>query len=214
MKIEKMELSQLKVNEANPRTITKRKLDLLVERLLVFPKMINIRPIVIDNKCGALGGNMRLRAFYEISGMSIEHIREIVESTKNWAQWTEAEREQVLQAWKEWLQNPTVEVISADNLSAAEKKEFIIADNASFGEWDYDKLANEWDSDDLISWGVDVWNEEPVAESESEKKEQKDLSDQIVNAFKIEITLNDEEQQQALYDELTERGYICRILTL
>lgn len=162
MKIEKKALSQLKVNEQNPRSITKRKLELLVERLLVFPKMIRMRPIVIDKKNVVLGGNMRLRAFQQISGMSIEHIREIVEGTKNWAQWTEAEREQVLQDWQEWLKNPAVDIISADNLSAAEKKEFIIADNASFGDWDYDALANEWDSDDLNSWGIDVWSPEPT----------------------------------------------------
>ncbi len=45
-------------------------------------------------------------------------------------------------------------------MTDAEKQEFIIADNASFGEWDYDALANNWDADDLNSWGVDVWNPE------------------------------------------------------
>lgn len=82
MKIEKKALSQLKVNEQNPRSITKRKLELLVERLLVFPKMIRMRPIVIDKKNVVLGGNMRLRAFQQISGMSIEHIREIVKAQR------------------------------------------------------------------------------------------------------------------------------------
>lgn len=32
-----------------------------------------------------------------------------------------------------------------------------IKDNGSFGEWDFDALANEWDSKDLDDWGVDVW---------------------------------------------------------
>lgn len=45
-------------------------------------------------------------------------------------------------------------------MTDSEKQEFIIADNASFGEWDYDALANNWDADDLNSWGVDVWNPE------------------------------------------------------
>ena len=40
--------------------------------------------------------------------------------------------------------------------SEEQKKEFIIKDNASFGEWDWDILANEWDSEQLIEWGVDV----------------------------------------------------------
>lgn len=40
--------------------------------------------------------------------------------------------------------------------SEEQKREFIIKDNASFGEWDWDILANEWDSEQLIEWVVDV----------------------------------------------------------
>lgn len=31
-------------------------------------------------------------------------------------------------------------------------------DNGSFGKWDYDTLANEWDDQPLTDWGVPVWN--------------------------------------------------------
>ena len=41
-------------------------------------------------------------------------------------------------------------------LSDAEKREFIIKDNSGFGEWDWDILANEWDTKQLIDWGVDL----------------------------------------------------------
>ena len=36
------------------------------------------------------------------------------------------------------------------------QKEFIIKDNVSFGEWDWDTLATEWDADELEAWGLDV----------------------------------------------------------
>ena len=42
------------------------------------------------------------------------------------------------------------------------KKEFIIKDNVGFGEWDWDVLANEWDEQDLLDWGMSVWNPEEV----------------------------------------------------
>lgn len=161
MKTEKVKLSQLKVNAANPRTITNRKLQQLVERLLAFPKMIEIRPVVVDEKMTALGGNMRLRAFSVISHMTIEDIADTLAKTKNFQRLTKTEQEGLLAQWQKWLDNPTVETVKASTLSEAEKKEFIIADNASFGEWDYDKLANEWDNNDLVSWGVDVWQPEP-----------------------------------------------------
>ena len=47
-------------------------------------------------------------------------------------------------------------------------KEIVIKDNGSFGQWDYDLLANEWDDLDLAAWGTGVpddWGKvkEPVA---------------------------------------------------
>lgn len=165
MQTKKVLLSQLKVNAANPRTITERKLRLLVERLLAFPKMISLRPVVVDERLTALGGNMRLRAFTQISHMTLEDIAQTLAGTKNFQRLTKGEQEQLLAAWQEWLEKPTVEIAKASDLTEAEKKEFIIADNASFGEWDYDKLANEWDNQDLASWGVDVWQPEPPMSS-------------------------------------------------
>jgi hypothetical protein len=37
-----------------------------------------------------------------------------------------------------------------------QQKEFIIKDNASFGEWDWSDLANNWDSEELTNWGIDI----------------------------------------------------------
>lgn len=36
------------------------------------------------------------------------------------------------------------------------QREFIIKDNVSGGEWDWEMIANEWDSTDLDNWGLDV----------------------------------------------------------
>lgn len=40
------------------------------------------------------------------------------------------------------------------------QKEIVIKDNGSFGEWDYDVLANEWDDLPLADWGVPSWETE------------------------------------------------------
>lgn len=45
----------------------------------------------------------------------------------------------------------------AEGWSEEKKSEFIIKDNASFGEWNWDILANEWDNEQLNEWGLDVW---------------------------------------------------------
>lgn len=38
-----------------------------------------------------------------------------------------------------------------------QQKEFIIKDNVSFGEWDWDILAQDWVAEKLNEWGLPVW---------------------------------------------------------
>jgi len=49
-----------------------------------------------------------------------------------------------------------VPIIIADDLTEDQKKEFIIKDNVSGGEWDWDVLTDEWDKDLLEDWGLDI----------------------------------------------------------
>ena len=49
-----------------------------------------------------------------------------------------------------------VPIIIADNLTEAQQREFLIKDNVSGGEWDWDLLANEWEVEELEAWGLDV----------------------------------------------------------
>jgi DNA modification methylase len=48
-----------------------------------------------------------------------------------------------------------VPIIITD-LTEEQQKEFLIKDNVSGGEWDWDILANEWNADDLKDWGLDL----------------------------------------------------------
>lgn len=49
-----------------------------------------------------------------------------------------------------------VPIIKASSLSPEQQREFIIKDNVGFGEWDWDLLANEWDTEMLTDWGLDL----------------------------------------------------------
>ena len=102
-----------------------------------------------------------------------------------------------------------VPIIIADNLTEEQQREFLIKDNVSGGEWDWNLLANEWDTEQLIDWGLDI----PDFSIE-EELEQKDLSSEIDNLFRIEIICKDEESQENTYNKLIEQGYECRLLTL
>jgi DNA modification methylase len=48
-----------------------------------------------------------------------------------------------------------VPIIITD-LTEDQQREFLIKDNVSGGEWDWDILANEWNADDLKDWGLDL----------------------------------------------------------
>ena len=92
-----------------------------------------------------------------------------------------------------------VPIIFADNLTEEQQKEFIIKDNSSFGEWDWDLLANEWDVDMLNDWGIDVPNFD-VEDSidDTPEKEEK---------LMINVRCENEESQEALYQYLIKAGY-------
>jgi len=52
-----------------------------------------------------------------------------------------------------WKEVP-VEIV---DWSEEKQREFIIKDNVGFGDWDWDELANTWNSVELEEWGMDSW---------------------------------------------------------
>jgi len=63
----------------------------------------------------------------------------------------------------------------AEGLTEEQKKEFIVKDNVGFGEWEWDMLANEWDSSKLEDWGLDVWQNPDDKIDEAEEGEEIEL---------------------------------------
>lgn len=61
-----MKLTAIKLNPNNPRIIKDDKFKKLVSSIKDFPKMMELRPIVINNDSVVLGGNMRLKALKEL----------------------------------------------------------------------------------------------------------------------------------------------------
>lgn len=59
-------IKKIVANPNNPRVIKDDKFKKLVQSIKDFPKMLELRPIVIDEDNVVLGGNMRLRALQEL----------------------------------------------------------------------------------------------------------------------------------------------------
>jgi len=102
---------------------------------------------------------------------------------------------------------PTVEI----ELGEAEEMELNVRLNKNTGEFDFDMLSSYFDMEVLKEWGFQDYE---FGMTLDDDKPIDDLSDSIEMQFKLEITLENEQQQEQLYSELINKGYLCRVLTL
>ena len=166
-----MLLSRIKLNPKNPRLIKDEKFKKLVQSLKDFPKMMSLRPIIIDENDMILGGNMRYKALQELG------YREISD---------------------EWVKKDS-------ELTAEEKREFIVKDNINFGEFDYDMLSADFSMEELSEWGMDGIELGKTAE---EKIDSKDAEEECNNKYSIIVDVMNENEQNKLYTKLQEMGHI------
>ena len=76
MKVEKIKTHKLKPNPNNPRTINKINFKKLKKSIQEFPKMLELRPIVVDENYIVLGGNMRLQALKDLGIKEVYCVQE------------------------------------------------------------------------------------------------------------------------------------------
>lgn len=203
MTTETVKISQLVENKNNPRYITKSAFEKLVKSILIFPRMLKIRPVVVNMSYKVLGGNMRLKALERIEEMQATEIRASLESLQTYTRKTELERSNLLQYWEEWKENPVVSVICVEQMTEEEQREFVIKDNVGFGEWNFDILANEWDDVQLTEWGMNLPQPDDTEEKEEAKQEGKKPD------YIVEIRCQNEEDYKHTFEILTEAGYDC-----
>lgn len=94
-KIENINLHDLVENQDNPRSIEPQQMQKLVESILTFPKMLQMRPIVCNENRVILGGNMRFRALLNIEQMEDEAIKNAIETVA--VKLTDAEKARVIE---------------------------------------------------------------------------------------------------------------------
>lgn len=98
------------------------------------------------------------------------------------------------------LKEAPCKVIPADT-DVQKLKAYTIKDNAGFGDWNWDDLANEWADDPLNDWGVDVWEVKEGKESSASEKE----------SLSLEVKATNPSERIALFEELTKRGLSCKL---
>lgn len=168
-----MKLSAIHINPNNPRLIKDDRFKKLCKSIEEFPKMMKLRPIIVDADGMILGGNMRFKALQELKYKDIPD---------------------------EWVKRD-------GELTDEEKQRFIVADNIGFGEWDWDILANEWNEEELVNWGLELphgWNNDDITSNDVNKMDENLLAIVVVAYNNI----NDLDKLTSLYEldriEITE----------
>lgn len=120
------------------------------------------------------------------------------------------------------LEKVTIVDVSGDTLVAVrrndidldtpEGREFALADNQTAKvniEFDFGTLESEIDEGILEEWGINT-DEEDVKLT----PEDKDLSDTLKETFEVIVQCGNEDEQEAVFNKLTNDGLVCRVLTL
>jgi ParB-like chromosome segregation protein Spo0J len=118
------------------------------------------------------------------------------------------------------LKMQSVPCIVLDGLTEAQRKAYVIADNklALNAGWDNELLKIELA--ELIDLGFDIKltgfdGDELTNVMFGEELEQMEAEEQSVDAaFEVSVECENESEQERIYNELTAKGYKCRILTM
>ena len=176
-----MKVSKLKANPSNPRVIKDEKFKKLVKSLQEFPEMMEKRPMVCVTDVDG--------RIYPLGGnMRLRAIQELG-------------MKEIPDAW----------VMMADDWTEDKRREFTIKDNLGFGEWEWDQLANEWDAELLVDWGLDVWQqaEEPdysILDEEDVDGQLRDMAGGVKKAIQIEFEPEHYEEAYELVKYWREQG--------
>tara|TARA_R110000787_G_scaffold65932_4_gene148393 strand:- start:838 stop:1458 length:621 start_codon:yes stop_codon:yes gene_type:complete len=133
-----VKIGTLNPNPKNPRLIKDEKYKLLLHSVKVSPAFMLMNPIKVDLDNMILCGNMRYKACMELQ----KKVVPVEVFTKEHAEINNKARRE------EGIKEATYE---------EQCLEYIIKDNVSFGEHDWDILGNDWEEQDLEDWGMDVW---------------------------------------------------------
>lgn len=114
---------------------------------------------------------------------------------------------------------PDAWIKRADELTPEQKREFIIKDNASFGEWDWDLLANEWDANELLQWGLDLPEGFEVQQIVAAEEDEQAVAEMIDRAGELQAKWQTEQGQlwqigrhRLLCGDSTKREDVDRVL--
>jgi len=172
-----MKISEIKSNPNNPRVIKDERFKKLVKSIEEFPKMMELRPMVVNSDNIVLGGNMRLKALKELGYKEVPD-----EWVKSAEELTEDEQRRF---------------IIADNVGFGEHDWDLLAN-----EWDSLEL-DEWGLD---VWQPETDVDYSILDEEDVSEQLEDMSSGVKKAIQIEFEAEHYEEAYELVKFWREQG--------
>ena len=184
-KVPYMELSKMVPNQKNPRTISDLDYEILINSIKQSPSFLELNPIILDKYGVIQGGNQRFKACKDL-GMKKVPFDIYTESRY---QKDLLAREKIAKEKGIKFKKPTYEKMC---------REFVIKDNLHSGKFDNELLIEEWELEELESFGLDLFVAEEVdygiLDDEDIEDDIDSMRDGVKKAIQIEFKLSDYEQ--------------------
>ncbi len=171
MKNELIQISKLKLLDSNPRTITKDQMQKLCKSIQDDPDFLNCRPVLVNKTC-----------VYPILNVQDEKDYKRIDTLTVYA------GNQRVRAAKK-LKMKEIPCIVENDLCPEVMKKRTVLDNSSFGAWDFDMLANEYDIEMLLDCGFNAEEilgdlSDTIGEDIKEDKEEQKVCDKCGSKIK------------------------------
>ena len=154
-----IKLTTIKSNPNNPRVIRDEKFKKLVKSIEEFPKMMALRPMVVNEEMVVLGGNMRLKALKELGYKEVPN---------DW-----------IKSAKDLTEDEIRRFIIADNVGFGEHDWEMLAN-----EWNVEELT-DWGLDIPNFNTADI--DYSILDDESIDSQLDDMADGVKKAIQIEF---------------------------
>lgn len=165
-----IKLTTIKSNPNNPRVIRDEKFKKLVKSIEEFPKMMALRPMVVNEDMVVLGGNMRLKALKELGYKEVPN---------DW-----------IKSAKDLTDDEIRRFIIADNVGFGEHDWEMLAN-----EWDVEELT-DWGLDIPNFNAADI--DYSILDDESIDSQIDDMANGVKKAIQIEFEAEHYEEASEL----------------
>ena len=156
--MDKKDIRKLKPNPDNPRTMSEFMEGKLIESLLVFPKMLELRPILVNQEDVIVGGNGRVQCLNKILELDDNEIEDYMFNQKKFRMASDEEKTALLAFWAKWKKNQQYSFAYSTMFQPRKRRKFV-KDNLHYGEDDIEIMKRHFEREAIGDYlGYVAWN--------------------------------------------------------